>query len=63
MAGKKRAPHGAPEFTERMAMYCTAAQKRKFDTHGGSAWLRRVLDKTTEPPVEPEAASGKRGRR
>ena len=41
-----RAPHGAPEFTTRLAIYCTEAQKSKFDSHGGSIWLRRVIDET-----------------
>jgi len=39
-----RAPHGAPEFTERIAIYCTAAQKKKFKRSGGSHWLRQVID-------------------
>jgi len=38
-----RAPHGAPEFTERVAIYCTAKQKRKFKQRGGSAWLRKIM--------------------
>lgn len=40
-----RAPHGAPEFTERIAIYCTPKQKRKFEKGGGSAWLRDAIDK------------------
>jgi hypothetical protein len=40
-----RAPHGAPEFTERIAFYCTAAQKRKFMKCGrGSKWVRELID-------------------
>lgn len=38
-----RAPHGAPEFTERIAIYCTAKQKAKFEKRGGSAWLRKII--------------------
>lgn len=38
-----RAPHGAPEFTERIAIYCTPRQKRKFEKRGGSQWLRGVI--------------------
>lgn len=40
-----RAPHGAPEFTERIAIYCTPAQKRKFVKRGGSQWLRELIGK------------------
>ncbi len=40
-----RAPHGAPEFTERIAIYCTPAQKRKFVKRGGSGWLRELIGK------------------
>lgn len=39
-----RAPHGAPEFTERIAIYCTPKQKRKFLKNGASSWLRDVID-------------------
>jgi hypothetical protein len=39
-----RAPHGAPEFTERVAAYVTARQKRKFRQRGGSDWLRKLID-------------------
>lgn len=39
-----RAPHGAPEFTERIAFYCTAKQKRKFTKNGGSSWARQLID-------------------
>jgi len=46
-----RAPHGNPEFTERIAIYCTAKQKKKFVQRGGSMWLRRVLDHTEYPAV------------
>lgn len=41
---KTRAPHGCPEFTERLAAYVTAKQKRKFVKLGGSAWLRDLID-------------------
>ena len=47
-----RAPHGAPEFTARLAAYCTEAQKAKFDSHGGSVWLRRVIDETSILPAQ-----------
>lgn len=50
---KTRAPHGSPEFVERIAIYCTAKQKRKFEKHGGSQWLRRVVDNTNEPRIKP----------
>lgn len=40
-----RAPHGAPEYTERLAACVTARQKRKFMRNGGSQWLRELLDK------------------
>lgn len=40
-----RAPHGAPEFTERIAAYVTPTQKRKFKRNGGSQYLRDLLDK------------------
>ena len=48
-----RAPHGCPEFTERIAFYCTPAQKKKFMKSGGSQWMRRVIDTTNEPKVKP----------
>lgn len=38
-----RAPHGAPHFTDRIAIYCTTAQKRKFERRGGSQWLRKII--------------------
>lgn len=41
---KTRAPHGCPEFTERVAAYVTAKQKRAFRKLGGSAWLRKLID-------------------
>lgn len=40
-----RAPHGAPEFTERIALYCTPRQKKAFKKLGGSGWLRGVIEK------------------
>ncbi len=39
-----RAPHGCPEFTDRVAAYVTPAQKRKFRRNGGSQWLRQIID-------------------
>lgn len=39
-----RAPHGCPEFTERVAAYVTPKQKRKFMRNGGSQRLRRLID-------------------
>ena len=39
-----RAPHGCPEFTERVAAYVTERQKRKFMKMGGSQWLRKLID-------------------
>jgi hypothetical protein len=47
-----RAPHGSPEFTDRIAIYCTAQQKKKFMERGSSMWLRRVVDTTDYPKVE-----------
>ena len=41
---KTRAPHGSPEFTERIAFYCTSKQKKKFRKNGGSAWARHLID-------------------
>lgn len=41
----KRAPHGAPQFTERIAIYATRKQKRAFRQLGGSGWLRDVIDR------------------
>lgn len=41
----RRAPHGAPEFTERIAAYVTSRQKRAFVRKGGSAWLRDLIDR------------------
>lgn len=32
-----RAPHGCPEFTELIAIYCTPRQKKEFARRGGSA--------------------------
>lgn len=43
-----RAPHGCPEFTERVAAYVTAKQKRAFRKLGGSAWLRGLIDNATK---------------
>jgi len=40
-----RAPHGCPEFTERIALYCTPAQKKAFKKLGGSAWVRALINK------------------
>lgn len=40
---KTRAPHGTPEFTERIAFYCTADQKKKFKKSGGSQYMRKIL--------------------
>ncbi len=48
---KTRAPHGEPQFTERISFYCTEKQKKKFLKMGRSVWMRRVLDNTTEPKV------------
>jgi hypothetical protein len=42
-----RAPHGSPEYTERIALYCTPKQKRKFRKNGGSAWVRELLDRAS----------------
>lgn len=39
-----RAPHGSPEFTEKLAAWVTPKQKRAFLRKGGSAWLRRLID-------------------
>jgi len=42
---KTRAPHGAPEFTERIALYATAKQKRHVRKRGyGSQWVRKAID-------------------
>ncbi len=40
-----RAPHGSPEFTERIAFYATPKQKKAFRKLGGSGWLRGVIDR------------------
>ena len=40
----RHAPHGAPEYTERIAFYCTAKQKAKFKKRGGSDWMRRLVE-------------------
>lgn len=40
-----RAPHGAPEFSERIAFYYTAKQKKVFMKRGhGYAWMRKLID-------------------
>ena len=39
-----RAPHGSPEFTEKLATWVTKEQKRAFRRNGGSAWLRTLID-------------------
>lgn len=41
-----RAPHGAPQFTERFAFYCTDQQKRKLLRKGGAEWLRKLITQT-----------------
>jgi hypothetical protein len=40
-----RAPHGCPQFTERVAAYVTPKQKRAFTKLGGSGWLRSLIDR------------------
>lgn len=40
-----RAPHGAPQYTERVAAFVTAKQKRAFERRGGSTWLRDLIDR------------------
>ena len=40
-----RAPHGAPEFTERIAIYATPAKKKAMKRRGyGSQWVRKAID-------------------
>lgn len=42
---KTRAPHGTPEFTERIALYATPKQKRAVRRIGyGSQWVRKAID-------------------
>ena len=49
-----RAPHGQPEYTDRIAIYCTPAQKRAFKRNGyGSPWLRKVIDLAIFMEVKP----------
>lgn len=43
----KRAPRGSAQLTERIAFWCTAAQKRKFNRNKGSMWARRLIDEAT----------------
>lgn len=42
-----RAPRGSAQLTERIAFWCTAAQKRKFNRNKGSMWARRLIDEAT----------------
>lgn len=41
---KTRAPHGSPEFTEKISFYCTAKQKKAFLKYGRSIWARDAID-------------------
>jgi hypothetical protein len=38
-----RAPHGSPIYSKRIAAWVTPAQRRLFDKHGGSEWVREVI--------------------
>jgi hypothetical protein len=40
-----RAPHRAPEYTDRISFYCTARQKVLFNKNKGSIWMRHLLDR------------------
>jgi|GEM_PF-5561783 len=56
-----RAPHGAPEFIERIALYCTKRHKRAFRARGGSEWVRRLIDADLAAnPVDPKPVRGPR---
>lgn len=51
---KTRAPHGAPEFTERIALYATAQQKKAVKRRGyGSQWVRKAIDHAILIGLEP----------
>jgi len=41
---RTRAPHGSPDYPERVAAWVTTRQRRAFDRNGGSIWLRGVID-------------------
>jgi hypothetical protein len=53
-----RAPHGSPEFTERIAFYCTAAQKKKFMKNGSSAWARQLIAQAPNTPLAKQPRRG-----
>ena len=48
---KTRAPNGAPDYPERIAIYGTPKQKRAFRKLGGSGWLREVIDRALAKQV------------
>lgn len=41
---KHRAPHGSPVYSKRVAAWVTPKQRRKFESLGGSAWLRELIE-------------------
>ncbi|WOB06506.1 hypothetical protein [Piscinibacter gummiphilus] len=40
-----RAPHGSPQYPERIAAHVTKKQRRAFERMGGSGWLRGLIDR------------------
>jgi hypothetical protein len=47
-----RAPHGSPEFTDKISFYCTAKQKREFLKKGRSAWARLAIQQAIDSGVK-----------
>jgi hypothetical protein len=41
---KTRAPHGSPKYTERTGSWVSEEQIKWVKSHGGSAYIRELID-------------------
>jgi hypothetical protein len=42
---QRRAPHGAPELTERFQIRLSPALKARVMDQGGAEWIRKLIEK------------------